>query len=334
MLYGNYLGGGGILSDHKPALYGGQAVIEGVMFGGKHVNVTAIRRKDHSIDYFEAIKRPNPTIAWMKKIPILRGIVGLIEASAIGSKHLNFATERYDLDPADDDKIEEEQPSKWVMIFGVAAIGVLSFIVGKLIFTLVPAVLASVLFDRIVPNEILNNLLEGIIKTVLLLCYLFFISRAPFVKRLFQYHGAEHKVINAYENGVELTVANVQKFSRLHYRCGSSFIILSVIVGVIVYSFFQYDGSILTRIYLRLLLLPLVIGISYEVLRLTNAVREVPFLSYLGYPGLWLQKLTTREPDDQQVEVALAAFEKMKLLDEETETKRATSSSSSLAHIG
>lgn len=321
------------MSQNKPVAYGGQAVIEGVMFGGKHVNVTAIRRKDQSIDFYEMKKRPKPSIAWLKKVPLLRGIVGLIEASAIGSKHLNYATERYDVDPADDDKLQEEQPSRWAMIFGVAVIGVLSFIVGKLIFTVVPAVLASLLFDRIVPNEIVNNLLEGVIKTVLLLVYLFAISRTPIVKRLFQYHGAEHKVINAFENGVQLTVENVQKFSRLHYRCGSSFIILSIIVGVILYSFFQYDGSILTRVYLRIVLLPVVIGLSYEILRMTNAVRDIPVLSYLGYPGLWLQKLTTSEPDDHQVEVAIAAFEKMRALDKETETKL-SSSSSSLAHIG
>lgn len=311
--------------------YGGQAVLEGVMFGGKHVNVTAIRRKDDSIDYYEMQKRPLRAVKWAKKIPLLRGIVALIEASAVGSKHLNYATERYDVDPADDHKLAEEQPSKWVMIFSVAVVGVLSFVIAKLIFTVVPAILASVLFDRIVPNEIVNNFLEGVIKTVLLLAYLFAISRAPLIKRLFQYHGAEHKVINAYENGADLTVENVQRHSRLHYRCGSSFIILSVIVGVIVFSFFQYEGSILTRVYLRIVLLPLVIGFSYELLRLTNAVRDVPILSYLGYPGLWLQKLTTSEPEDKQVEVSIAAFEKMKELDEEAERKR---SSSPFARIG
>lgn len=316
------------MSTKKPVAYGGQAVIEGVMFGGKHVNVTAIRRKDKSIDYYEMTKRPFQSVAWMKKIPFIRGIVSLIEASAVGSKHLNYATERYEVDPKDDDQLDKEQPSKWVMVFSVALIGVLSFIVGKLIFTIVPAVLASLLFDRIVPNEILNNLLEGVIKTVLLLVYLFAISRTPLVKRLFQYHGAEHKVINAFENGVDLTVEKVQKFSRLHYRCGSSFIILSIIVGVILYSFFQYDGSILTRVYLRIILLPFVIGISYEILRFTNAVRDVPILSYLGYPGLWLQKLTTSEPDDQQVEVAIAAFQKMKALDDQAEMNLSASPSS------
>lgn len=316
------------MPKEKPVVYGGQAVIEGVMFGGKSVSVTAIRRKDHSIDYYELPKKQTKRFAWMKKTPFLRGIVSLLEAAATGSKHLNYATERFDIDPSEDDQLEQDQPSKWMMIFGVALVGVFTFIVGKLIFTVVPAVLASLLFDRWVPNEILNNFLEGCIKTVLLLAYLFAISRTPIIKRLFQYHGAEHKVINAFESGVQLTVANVQKFSRLHYRCGSSFIILTVIVGIIVYSFFEYNGEIWTRVYLRLLLLPAVIGISYELLRLTNAMRDIPVLTYLGYPGLWLQKLTTREPDDHQVEISIAAFNKVQERDRETTTKTSTPSSS------
>lgn len=325
------------MSTKRQPLYGGQAVIEGVMFGGKHVNVTAIRCKDESIDYYEMTERPIKTPRWVKKIPLVRGVVGLVEASAVGAKHLNYATEQYDRDPDAEESTAvepEEKSSNWLLVLAVAIVSVLSFIVGKLIFTVVPAILASLLFDRIVPNEIVNNLLEGVIKTVLLLGYLYAISRAPLVKRLFQYHGAEHKVINAYENRVELTASNVQKFSRLHYRCGSSFIVLSIIVGVILYSFFQYDGSIWTRVYLRILLLPVVIGLSYEILRLTNAVRDIPILTYLGYPGLWLQKLTTAEPDDDQVEVAIAAFNKMRALDEEIEEKLSASSTSSLAHTG
>jgi len=122
-------------------------------------------------------------------------------------------------------------------------------------------------------------------------------------------------VINAFESGVELTVANVQKFSALHYRCGSSFLIFTVFVGVVIYSLFSYD-SLTERIVQRIVLLPLVIGVSYEVLQWTNKLRETPVLRYLGYPGLWLQKITTREPDDSQVEVAIASFQKMRELDQ------------------
>lgn len=307
------------MSQQKPIAYGGQAVVEGVMFGGRKVIVTAIRRKDDSIEYFEEERKQNPTLNKLKKIPFIRGIVGLIEASANGSKHLNFSTERYDVDPGEE-KIEEEKDSSWnlTMVLGVAVIGVLSFIFGKLIFTVAPAILADVLFTRWVTDNILQNLIEGAIKIILLLAYLFAISQTPLVKRLFQYHGAEHKVINTYEAGVELTVENVQKFSRLHYRCGSSFIIFTVLVGVVIYSFFQYD-SLWERIYQRILLLPLVIGVSYEVLQFTNKLRDIPLLRLLGYPGLWLQKLTTKEPADKQVEVAISSFQKMMEKDQSTE---------------
>lgn len=134
----------------------------------------------------------------------------------------------------------------------------------------------------------------------------------PIIKRLFQYHGAEHKVISAYEAGVELTVENVQRFSRLHYRCGSSFIIFTVIIGVVIYSmpFFTWD-SIWERIWIRIVLLPVVLGVSYEVLRATNAVRDIPVLRFLGFPGLWLQLLTTKEPQNDQVEVSIASFNRM-----------------------
>ncbi|WP_089968267.1 DUF1385 domain-containing protein [Lihuaxuella thermophila] len=300
------------------------------MFGGRYSQVTAIRRKDGRIETYEVFKKQSPSLDFLKKIPMIRGIVSLIEASASGAKHLQFASEKFELEE-DEDENEvsssqaeaEQKESKLVMIFGVAVVGVLSLLFGKIIFTALPAFLASVLFDRYVENLILQNLIEGAIKTALLLTYLWMISQAPLIKRVFQYHGAEHKVISTYELGQELTVKNVQKQSTLHYRCGSSFIILSIIVGVIVYSFFSYD-NVWDRILTRLLLIPVVLGLSYELLRATNAVRDIPVLTYLGYPGLWLQKLTTREPTDEQVEVAIAAFKRMLELDARVEGEMAS----------
>lgn len=293
--------------------YGGQAVIEGVMFGGQHTQVTAVRRKSGEIETFELERKTIPWLQTLKRIPLLRGLVALIESSANGAKHLQYATEIYERDEAgiEHDESESSSTSKLQLVLGVAIIGVLSFLFGKVIFTVIPAVLASWIFDPYIKNMFVQSLIEGVIKTILLLGYLWIISRTPLIKRVFQYHGAEHKVISAYENGEELTVKNVQKYSTLHYRCGSSFIIFTVIVGVIVYSFFTYD-SIWERVWIRLALLPFVIGLSFEVLQATNAVRNVPILRYLGYPGLWLQKLTTREPDDAQVEVSIAAFVRMR----------------------
>jgi uncharacterized protein YqhQ len=297
------------------AIYGGQAVIEGVMFAGQKVHVTAVRRKDQSIQFLEVPKQEIEWLKTLKKIPFVRGLVGIIEASAKGAQHLNFSAEVFA--EGEGDKKEESKGlfSGLSMILGVAAVGVLSFLFGKFIFTVTPALIEQFLFSHLFANRILHNILEGIIKIFLLIGYIYVISLTPMIKRLFQYHGAEHKVISAYEAGVELTVENVQKFSTLHYRCGSSFIVFTVIVGVVIYSFFPYDNWV-ERIVQRLVLLPVVIGVSYEVLRFTNSLRDVPVLRYLGYPGLWLQKLTTREPDDSQVEVSIASFNRMRQVDE------------------
>lgn len=295
---------------NREIAYGGQALIEGVMFAGKTSFVSAIRRKDNSIEYFELKREESDLTKKLKKIPFLRGIVALLQASANGVKHLDFASERYDIDPKEDYKIEQQkEPSKLVMILGIGAIGVLSFIVSKLIFTVTPAIVAN-FFTSIVPTKTGQVLLEGFIKLVLLLGYIYIISLTPLIKRVFQYHGAEHKVINAYENNVPLTVENVQKQSRLHYRCGSSFILFTVIIGVFVYMFVATD-PLWWRIVNRIILIPVVIGISFEVLQITNKVRNIPILKVLGYPGLWLQLLTTKEPDDDQVEVALHSFKKV-----------------------
>lgn len=297
------------MAEQNVPSYGGQAVIEGVMFGGKNVTITAIRRKNQEIEYFEAPRINYKWLTLLKKIPFIRGIVGLIEASANGAKHLNFASERYSLE--NEDEAADRGPSRLTLILGVAVVGILSFLFGKFVFTLVPVFLADLLLGKWVPDGIPQNLVEGGFKILLLLGYILAIAQAPLIKRLFQYHGAEHKVINAFESGVDLTVENVQKFSTLHYRCGSSFIIFTVLVGVVVYSFFSYE-TLWERVVQRIVLLPVVIGLSYEVLQWTNKLRDTPLLRYLGYPGLWLQKITTREPDDSQVEVAIASFLKMR----------------------
>ncbi|WP_227395173.1 DUF1385 domain-containing protein [Jeotgalibacillus aurantiacus] len=305
-------------NNQKPA-YGGQAVMEGVMFGGKRHTVTAIRRKDQSIEYFHLPRKQKPAFQKMKKIPFLRGIIALIEASANGTQHLNFSSERFDVMPEDDEKVQEEQKaSKLEMIFGIAAIGVLSFLFGKFVFTLIPVFLADA-FSFILPGKFEQILLETTFKIVLLLAYIYFISLTPLIKRVFQYHGAEHKVINAYENNLPLTVENVQSQSRLHYRCGSSFILFTVIVGMFVYLLVPVD-PLYVRVLNRIALIPVVLGISFEVLQLTNKVRSVPVLKYLGYPGLWLQLLTTKEPKDDQVEVAIASFNKMLEVEEAAES--------------
>lgn len=295
------------LSNEAP-VYGGQALLEGVMFGGKEHTVTAIRRNDDSIEYYYAKKPKKPLFQKLKKIPFVRGVIALIESSGLGAKHLQFSSDRYDINPGEEEENEPET-SKLQMILGVAVVGVISFLFGKFVFTLVPVFIAE-LFSPWISGKFPQIFLETLFKLILLLGYLNIVSMTPIIKRVFQYHGAEHKVINCYESGLELTVENVQKQSRLHYRCGSSFILFTVIIGMFVYFFFPTDPLWL-RVVVRILLIPVVLGISFEVLQATNAVRGIPVLKYLGYPGLWLQLLTTKEPKDEMVEVAIASFKKL-----------------------
>ncbi|WP_338750041.1 DUF1385 domain-containing protein [Bacillus sp. FJAT-52991] len=304
------------MSEQKP-VYGGQAVIEGVMFGGKHHTVTAVRKKDQSIAYYHLPRKTNSSFRIFKKIPFVRGIFAILDAAANGSKHLNFAQEQYDLEADEVETKKNAEPSKLAMILGVAAIGVLSFLFGKFIFTLVPVFLAEST-RSIFSSDMEQILIEGLFKLILLLVYIYLISLTPIIKRVFQYHGAEHKVINAYENNQALTVENVQAASRLHYRCGSSFILFTVIVGVFVYILVPTE-PLYVRVLNRIALIPVVLGISFEVLQLTNKLRDVPVLRFLGYPGLWLQLLTTKEPTDDQVEVAIASFEKLINFEENTQ---------------
>ncbi|GJM77986.1 hypothetical protein HMSSN139_04820 [Paenibacillus sp. HMSSN-139] len=187
-----------------PTIYGGQAVIEGVMFGGKYVNVTAVRRKTGEISFLEVPKEDKQWVKKLRKIPLVRGIVSIVDSSAKGSKHLNYSAEAMaddEMDPEERAKQKEKEESGFslTMLLGVAVVGVLSFIVGKLIFTLVPALLEQYLFQHAFANQTLHSLIEGVIKIILLLGYLWLMSQTPVIKRLFQYHGAEHKVISAYE---------------------------------------------------------------------------------------------------------------------------------------
>lgn len=300
------------MAEEAKQIYGGQAVIEGVMFGGREYTVTAVRRKDSSIEFYRLPRMQNRFLDVLKRIPFLRGIAAILNASANGSKHLNFSSERFDVDPHDDHTLaqkKQEEQSKLTMILGVAAVGILSFLFGKVIFTAVPAILAD-LTKSIFPSHLAQVMIESIIKLILLLVYIYFVSLTPLIKRVFQYHGAEHKVINAYESNLPLTVENVQAQTRLHYRCGSSFILFTVIVGMFVYLLVPTE-PLWARVINRILLIPVVLGISFEVLQITNLVRNVPVLRVLGYPGLWLQLLTTKEPTDDQVEVAIASFHEL-----------------------
>ncbi|MDF2945733.1 MAG: hypothetical protein K0S51_412 [Bacillales bacterium] len=302
------------MSEKRP-VYGGQAVIEGIMFGGRKHTVTAVRKKDKTFEYFQLEKSTNKWLLKLKKIPLIRGLVGIFESAAIGSRHMNFSAEVYE-EETDENKdnvpevvVEEKEPSKLLFTLSIAVIGILSFLAGKFIFTIIPVFIAD-FFSPIFPSKIGQIILEGTFKFLILLLYLYAISFTPMIRRVFQYHGAEHKLINTYEAGLNLTVENIKMQSRLHYRCGSSFILFTILVSFVVYMFVPIE-PLWVRLLNRILLIPVVLGISFELLQISNSVRSLPVLRFLGYPGLWLQLLTTKEPTNDQIEVAIASFNKL-----------------------
>lgn len=276
--------------------YGGQAVIEGVMMRGPEQLAIAVRKPDQEIilekrEINSVVKR-FPFLKW----PLLRGVVALAESLVIGMQALSFSANQ-----SLEEEEEELTTRELALSMGLAlALGILLFVVA-------PTGLTK-LIDRFIPGVLLQNLVEGVIRIVIFLLYILAISRMKDIQRVFQYHGAEHKVIHAYEAGEELTVANIQKYSTLHPRCGTSFLLIVMVVSIFLFAFLGKQ-VLWWRILSRLLLMPLVAGISYELIKLSGKYGTRPLVKILIWPGLMLQKLTTREPDDSQVEVAVKALE-------------------------
>lgn len=292
---------------HKTSI-GGQALIEGVMMRGPKSIATAVRKPDGEIE----LKIEDLNTLAMRysffKLPFIRGIVGIVESMIIGTKELMYSAEFYEEDEVDNQKeswtqrVFKDKANDVEMAFAVITSVVLSF--G--IFMILPNILTS-FFSKIVDNHIILNLIEGIIRVIIFFIYVIWISKLDDIRRVFEYHGAEHKSIHCYENELELTVENVKKFPILHGRCGTSFLFMVMIVSIFVLSFFGWPNP-LQRIIIRVLMFPVIAGISYEINRIIG--RSSSKLCYvLSYPGLMIQKLATvREPDGEQIEVAIAAL--------------------------
>jgi len=291
---------------------GGQALIEGLLMIGPDRSATAIRRPDGQII---VEKKKLPPRSKLSKIPIVRGVYNFIRQMVTGVKALMYSAEFVDIGTEDDykpskfdkfiERIVGEKAKDYLIYFSVF----LAIILSVGLFILLPNFITS-LFVGINKTTrlgiILNNLLEGIIRITIFLTYLTLASKMKDIKRVWQYHGAEHKTIHCFENNEELTVENVQKYSTKHPRCGTSFLFIVMIVSIIVFSFAGWHNRWINLL-LRLLLIPLVAGISYELLKLGGRSNN-KVIGFLKYPGLWLQNLTTSEPDDDQVEVAIAAL--------------------------
>lgn len=301
------------LNIHRTSI-GGQAVIEGVMMRGPQKIATAVRKPDGEIEIdcrdIGKIRRSK-----FFKLPIVRGCVGFFDSMIIGIKSLMYSAKFFDLDE-DGNQIEEE-PSKfekWLeeklgsekamnaaIYFSVC----LSLVFSVCLFILLPTFIIGFLKD-VIQNHILLTLAEGVVRIAIFLAYLTLVSQMKDIKRVFMYHGAEHKSIHCYEHGEKLTVENVRRHTRLHPRCGTSFLLIVMVISIIVFSFISWDNPI-TRILLRLLLLPVVAGISYEIIKFAGR-HDNWFTSLISKPGMWLQYITTNEPDDSQIEVAITAL--------------------------
>lgn len=280
---------------------GGQAVIEGIMMRNQDRYSIGVRKPDKSIEVKVEDYRSFIPCKTLTKIPFVRGVFNFIDSMVIGMKTLTYSASFYE-DEEDAGKPKDEK-SEALMMGGTVA---LSIVLAIGIFMLLPYFAAS-LFRRLTDSALVISVLEGVLRLVIFLGYIALISRMEDIQRVFQYHGAEHKCINCIEHGMELNVENVQKSSRLHRRCGTSFLLIVMVVSIIFFLFIRVNSPLL-RVVVRILLVPVIAGVSYEFIRLAGK-SENPVVLTLSKPGLWLQKMTTREPEDDMVEVAIAAVE-------------------------
>lgn len=289
---------------------GGQAVIEGVMMKNMDRYAVSVRKPDGKIEtkveecVSFAEKHP------LFKLPILRGMVNFLESMVIGMQTLNYSASFYEDEEEQTEEKTEQFLEKFLgekaekVIMGIVLVFSLAISIG--LFMILPYI-ASEAAGKIIHNEYGILLMEGVIRIVIFLGYIVLISQMEDIKRVFMYHGAEHKTINCLEAGVELTTENVDNYSRLHKRCGTSFIFIVMIISMVFFFFIRVD-TIWLRIVLRLLFLPLVAGVSYEFIRLAGS-SDHPLVQIFSKPGLALQKLTTKEPDHSMIEVAIASVE-------------------------
>lgn len=289
---------------------GGQAVIEGVMMKNMDRYAVSVRKPNGKIE-----TKVEECVSFAKKhplfqLPVFRGMVNFLESMVIGMKTLNYSASFYEDEEEQTESRTEQLLEKILgekaekIIMGIVLVFSLAISIG--LFMILPYI-ASEALGKLIRNEYVILFMEGIIRIAIFLGYIVLISRMEDIKRVFMYHGAEHKTINCLEAGVPLTPENVDNFSRLHKRCGTSFIFIVMIISMVFFFFIRVD-IIWLRIVLRLLFLPLVAGVSYEFIRLAGS-SDHPLVQIFSKPGLALQRLTTKEPDHSMIEVAIASVE-------------------------
>ncbi len=293
----------------KSSGIGGQAVMEGVMMKNADKYAVAVRKADQTIEvstneFNSIIKNKN-----ISKIPVLRGVFNFIDSMVLGMKSLTFSAgffEEEEVKPSKADKLIEkifkDKAEKFVMSLTVC----FSIVIAVALFMLLPYYISS-LFKNMLLSDMAIAAIEGVLRLVIFIGYILLISFMKDIQRVFMYHGAEHKCINCIEHGLELNVENVRKSSKQHKRCGTSFLLIVIVISIIFFLFIRMDSPAL-RVLVRILLIPVIAGVSYEFIRLAGR-SENKIVEILSKPGLWLQNLTTREPDDDMIEVAIASVE-------------------------
>jgi uncharacterized protein YqhQ len=285
---------------------GGQAVIEGVMMRAPTSIVIAVRRPDREIVIRRERLTPLKERFLPFKWPVLRGIAVLVESLVWGMKALTYsANQAMETDNGDSPK---EMGG-----FTIAVTILLSIALGVGLFVILPERLANLVSER----GFIFNIADGIIRLAVFFLYVLVISRSKYIARVFEYHGAEHKSIHTYEAGEELTEENALKYSPLHPRCGTAFLLTVMVVSIIVFSIFGKPESIFVRIGTRLALIPFIAGVSYEIIKLASKKRNRRFMRLITLPGLWLQRLTTREPSKDQIQVAIRSLEEVLAMEAE-----------------
>ena len=291
------------------------AVMEGVMMKNEDRYAVAVRKPDHTIDvkvstFKETIKNKK-----LRRLPFIRGVVNFIESLILGMQTLMYSASFFEDDEdekkkkeamtQEERKAQEEKEKKQekAMMGGTVAFSVV-FALG--LFFFLPYFLSGI-FHKVISSDTVIALLEGLIRLAIFIGYIALISLTPDIKRVFMYHGAEHKCINCIEHGMELNVENVRKSSRQHKRCGTSFLLIVMLISIVFFLFIRVDSRIL-QLVLRLLLIPVIAGVSYEFIRLAGRY-DNRLVNILSKPGLWMQKMTTREPDDEMIEVGIASVE-------------------------
>ena len=297
---------------------GGQAVMEGVMMKNQNKYAVAVRKPDHKIEVKISQHKMSKPWEVMQKIPVLRGVVSFVDSLYLVMSTLMYSASFFEDEDEENEKkqkreslsaeqikaLDKKEKKQDDLLMGGTV--VLSIVIALGLFFALPYFLSGI-FHKITQSQMMIALFEGIIRLVIFIGYIAIISMTPDIKRTFMYHGAEHKCINCIEHGMELNVENVRKSSKLHKRCGTSFLLIVMLISILFFMFIRVDSKPL-QLLLRLVLIPVIAGVSFEFIRLAGRYDNW-FMNILSQPGLWMQRLTTKEPDDDMIEVGIASVE-------------------------